>query len=86
MDTTCTTPSAARLCLAKTRKGAACRSRALKGKARCRLHGGRSPGAPMGNQRALKHGGYTVGTIKENERLRGELGRFRDHLKSLVEG
>lgn len=25
---------------------------------RCRMHGGTSPGAPLGNQRALKHGLY----------------------------
>ncbi len=25
---------------------------------RCRMHGGRSPGAPKGNKNALKHGRY----------------------------
>jgi hypothetical protein len=27
---------------------------------RCRMHGGPSPGAPKGNQNALKHGRYTA--------------------------
>ena len=26
---------------------------------RCRMHGGKSPGAPVGNQRAFKHGLYS---------------------------
>ena len=27
---------------------------------RCRMHGGKSSGAPKGNQNALKHGNYTA--------------------------
>jgi len=27
---------------------------------RCRMHGGKSTGAPQGNQNALKHGNYTA--------------------------
>jgi uncharacterized protein YjcR len=30
---------------------------------RCRVHGGRSPGAPKGNRNAFKHGRYTVEAI-----------------------
>jgi glucans biosynthesis protein len=35
---------------------------ALKGKKRCRLHGGLSPGAPKSNRNAWKHGGYSAKT------------------------
>jgi hypothetical protein len=30
---------------------------------RCRMHGGLSPGAPNGNQNALKHGRYTAEAV-----------------------
>jgi hypothetical protein len=30
---------------------------------RCRIHGGRSPGAPKGNRNALRRGGYTAEAI-----------------------
>ena len=33
---------------------------AVRGRHRCRMHGGNSPGAPRGNQHALKHGHYSV--------------------------
>jgi hypothetical protein len=31
---------------------------------RCRLHGGKSPGAPKGNRNAWKHGGRSAETIQ----------------------
>jgi len=47
-------------CGAKTRKGTPCQSPAVRGKARCRMHGGaQGSGAPIGNQNALAHGMYT---------------------------
>jgi uncharacterized protein YjcR len=42
-------------CLAKTRRGTLCQSPAMPN-GRCRIHGGKSPGAPKGNQNARKHG------------------------------
>jgi uncharacterized protein YjcR len=30
---------------------------------RCRLHGGKSPGAPKGNTNAFKHGRYSAEAI-----------------------
>ncbi|WP_394700168.1 HGGxSTG domain-containing protein [uncultured Parasphingorhabdus sp.] len=39
-----------------TRKGTACQSPAVKGKRRCRMHGGTNAGAPKGNRNAWKHG------------------------------
>jgi hypothetical protein len=46
-------------CLARTRKGTACQSPAVKGRKRCRMHGGTNPGAPKDNRNAEKHGGYS---------------------------
>ncbi len=47
-------------CLAKTRKGTPCQSPAVRGKRRCRMHGGTNPGAPRGNTNAWKHGAYSA--------------------------
>lgn len=45
----------------KSNNGQPCRCPAVKGKARCRVHGGaRGSGAPKNNQNALKHGGATA--------------------------
>ena len=58
-------------CGAKTRSGKPCRSPAVAGKKRCRMHGGASgSGAPKGNQNALKHGMYTRDAIEERHALR----------------
>jgi glucans biosynthesis protein len=38
----------ARCCLARNRAGAPCQAPALRGRRRCRLHGGWSTGAPRG--------------------------------------
>ena len=47
-------------CGARTRSGEPCKSPAVKGKSRCRMHGGApGSGAPRGNKNALKHGQYT---------------------------
>ena len=57
-------------CGAKTRAGTPCRSPAVAGKKRCRMHGGGpGVGAPQGNQNALKSGLYT----KEMRAWRREL-------------
>lgn len=45
---------------------------------RCRLHGGKSPGAPRGNKNALKHGYYSA----EEQELRAEV---REHLRLMKE-
>jgi hypothetical protein len=43
-------------CGARTRVGAPCRSPAVGGSERCRMHGGRGSGAPAGNANRRKHG------------------------------
>lgn len=35
----------------------------------CRMHGGKSPGAPIGNANARKHGRYTADAIAERRKL-----------------
>ena len=45
---------------ARTRDGAPCRSPAVRGSARCRMHGGKGSGAPRGNRNAWKHGAFTA--------------------------
>lgn len=49
-------------CGARTRAGASCRAPAMQN-GRCRMHGGKSTGAPQGNQNAWKHGRYTAESI-----------------------
>ena len=55
-------------CGARTRKGNPCRSPAMVN-GRCRMHGGKSPGAPRGNSNALKHGRYSTAAIAERREL-----------------
>ena len=71
-------------CGAKTRRGTDCRSPAVRGKKRCRMHGGaQGSGAPKGNQNALKHGGYTKEARGHRARLRAYLREAKKLLKDL---
>jgi hypothetical protein len=56
-------------CGARTRSGSPCQSGAMPN-GRCRMHGGKSPGAPKGNQNAYKHGKYSASTIAARGQLR----------------
>ena len=57
-------------CSAKTRSGEPCKAPAVRGKQRCRMHGGaKGSGAPIGNQNALKSGLYTREKLEERRRL-----------------
>ncbi len=60
-------------CGARTRRGTACRRWPIKGKHRCRLHGGKSSGAPpaalMGNNNATKHGSYAKAILPHERPL-----------------
>lgn len=55
-------------CGARTRGGRPCRSPAMPN-GRCRIHGGLSPGAPKGNQNALKHGFYSAEAIARRREI-----------------
>jgi hypothetical protein len=48
---------------------------------RCRMHGGKAPGAPKGNSHPLRHGRYTAEAIAERREL---MALLRD-MKGLVE-
>lgn len=49
---------------------------------RCRMHGGTNPGAPMGNQYAVKDGLYTREAIEKRKSLR----QFLQDCDSLLAG
>jgi glucans biosynthesis protein len=58
-------------CGARTRAGTPCRCPAMTGRARCRLHGGKSPGAPKGeNNGNFRDGYWTADAITERKWVR----------------
>jgi uncharacterized protein YjcR len=71
-------------CGAKTRSGKPCRSPAVRGKKRCRMHGGApGTGAPRGNQNALKHGLYTREAFEERDQVRALLRQARGLIQKI---
>jgi hypothetical protein len=68
-------------CGAKTRSGGMCKSPAVQGKKRCRMHGGApGSGAPRGNKNAQKHGLYTREAIAQRRQLRELMRQSRELL------
>lgn len=61
--------AAAARCGARRRAGGECLSPAMEN-GRCRMHGGASPGAPLGNRNALKHGQTTADGLLSRKLLR----------------
>ena len=71
-------------CGAKTRRDGACRSPAVRGKKRCRMHGGaQGSGAPRANQNARKHGLFTRSAIEERRRIGALIGEVQELLKEM---
>lgn len=71
-------------CGAKTRCGGACRSPAVRGRKRCRMHGGaQGSGAPRANRNAWKHGMFTRDAIAERREIRAVLGEARRLLEEI---
>ncbi|WP_375307584.1 HGGxSTG domain-containing protein [Bradyrhizobium sp. A11] len=71
-------------CGASTRGGLACRAPAVRGKLRCRMHGGAlGSGAPWGNRNARKHGAFTPERIAERRAIRELLDEAGELLKEL---
>jgi hypothetical protein len=71
-------------CGAKIRAGGSCRSPAVRGKRRCRMHGGaRESGTPKGNRNALKHGLFTGDAIGERKRIEVLLSDARKLLREM---
>lgn len=69
-------------CGAKTRAGTPCQSPAMPN-GRCRMHGGKSPGARVGNSNALKHGLYTAEAIAERRELAALIRSMKDLAKDV---
>nr|WP_283807367.1 HGGxSTG domain-containing protein [Bradyrhizobium embrapense] len=71
-------------CGAKTRSGGACRAPAVRGKTRCRMHGGaKGSGAPRANRNARKHGWFTRDAIAERTEIRALLNETRKMLEGM---
>jgi len=71
-------------CGAKTRAGGSCRSPAVRGKRRCRMHGGApGSGAQNGNQNARRHGLFTGEAIAERKQIRDLLGEARKLMQGM---
>ena len=71
-------------CGAKTRKGTPCQAPAVRGKARCRMHGGaKGTGAPKGNQNALKTGLHTAEAKAMRKHVRQLARRTREIIDKL---
>ena len=65
-------------CGAKTRAGGSCRSPAVRGKRRCRMHGGApGSGAPSGNRNARRLGLFTGDATAERKQIRALLDEAR---------
>ncbi|WP_461334466.1 HGGxSTG domain-containing protein [Bradyrhizobium embrapense] len=71
-------------CGAKTRSSGACRAPAVRGKTRCRMHGGaKGSSAPRANRNARKHGLFTRDAIEERRQIRALLGEARRMLEGM---
>ena len=71
-------------CGAKTRSGGSCRSPAVSGKKRCRMHGGAAgSGAPRNNQNAITHGLFTKLAIEERKQVQALLREARNLLRDI---
>jgi len=71
-------------CGATTRDGVPCQAPSVRGKRRCRMHGGaRRTGAPRGNRNACKHGLFSQEGIAERKQIRALLKESRAFLSTL---
>ena len=76
-----------RRCGAKTRSGGTCQNPAIKGRSRCKLHGGLSTGprTPEGKARSIaahtKHGRRSKAHVEKVKAINAELRRITYELK-----
>jgi hypothetical protein len=71
-------------CGAKTRTSGSCRSPAVRGKRRCRMHGGApGSGAQKANQNARRHGLFAADAIAERRQIRDLLGEVSKLLQGI---
>ena len=74
---------AAPRCGARTRAGGACQCPAIRDRSRCRLHGGRSTGAPKGGANGnFTSGEYTAEAIEERQWLRSVVSTYGKLVKA----
>jgi hypothetical protein len=73
-------------CGAKTRRGTPCQSPAVRGKRRCRMHGGApGSGAPFGRRNGnYRHGHFTAAAKEQRRRLRSLIRGARKMVRSLI--
>jgi hypothetical protein len=70
-------------CGARTRRGTVCQAAAMPN-GRCRIHGGRSPGAPRGDRNGNWRGGfYSQESQAERRRLRDLIRQMRERMDEL---
>lgn len=70
---------AARKCGARNRAGRPCECPAVRGRARCRLHGGLSPGAPKGRANGkYKDGYFTAEAVTERRWAKSMVAAFAE--------
>ena len=65
-------------CGARTRNGNPCGAPAIRGKARCRMHGGKSPGRPV------IHGRYTQAALARKRDWRRRLRELNDLIDAIA--
>jgi hypothetical protein len=71
-------------CGAKTRSGGSCRSAAVRGKSRCRMHGGaKGSGGQKENQNARRHGLFTRDAIADRKQIRDLLAETRKLIQTM---
>src|SRR5690625_2637195 len=68
-------PHARKRCGAKTRSGKPCKNGAM-ANGRCRMHGGKSTGAPKKNQNSKKHGFFSKFIPEETLEIMNGMGEF----------
>ena len=73
---------AAPRCGAQTRRGTPCQSPAM-ANGRCRMHGGKLPGAPRGNRYAWKHGRYSREAIERRREVAELIREMRSLMRQL---
>ena len=70
-------------CLAKTRRGTECQCPAMRGRKRCRIHGGANPSAPVGNRNAYRHGMRSAKMIAMRDEMRALIAAAQDTINRL---
>lgn len=78
-------PSSAPRCGARTRRGTPCKAPAVRGRRRCRMHGGTNPGPPLGNRNGWRHGRRSAAAVAARK-MRTQVQLDTRELLSLLKG